>query len=847
MSDSSAPAKKWEPPSIEELSAQLPQYQIEALLGRGGMGAVYKGRQTRLERPVAIKILPVEMGERDVTYAQRFQNEARAMAKLNHPGIVAVYDFGETAGGLLYFVMEFIEGTDVAKMIQLQTRLRSEEAMAITAHVCDALGYAHSLGILHRDIKPANIMVGYDGRVKVADFGLAKVTNTGENMMTRTGVIMGTLSYMAPESLILGAEVDKRADIYAVGVMLYQMLTGKLPHGMFEMPSLQVKGLDPRYDKIVATAMREDRQIRYASADALRVDLDAILTQPVAKVEASSKDPPPALNTQASPRRPAPPSKPPTSPPTRQSHSPSARRSSSGWGLVSAGLIIAAGIGLFLRLSSSELPDMSPPVPNSTKPPAKQSTPSQKTTIPAAQAPALASRTENLPPATTAAPPVAPPASVLPPTSAAMPAVTAPVSVPVGTTGPAPIPAPATPLLPPELAALDLQFQGLKKEKVTVRFEADLENLNKNYLGGIARALSAERAAGRFDLISALEAEQKRILDNQPVPETDDAQTHGSLQSLRTTYRDAYARLVATRAANLQALTDPLDLHLVQMLEGFTQTGRLADAEAVSAYRQELSQSRPAPRIQVGAASPGLARVDTHVSAGNSASPRTLQDGITNTLGMKFIPVKGASVLFCVHETRQKEYAAYAVETQIPDLEWKSAGIAGDHPVTMVSWDDAQKFCAWLSAKEGRTYRLPTDREWSIAAGIGRHEKWNPGDTPATIFKEPSQFPWGDEWPPPKNRGNYAFAPSPDRTHDDFPTTAPVMTFRQNSHGLYDMGGNVWEWVEDYWNDSKLERVLRGASFTNADVENLRASFRLRQGQGQRSESVGFRCVVELK
>lgn len=304
MSQSSASAKRWEPPSIEELSEQLPQYKIEALLGRGGMGAVYKGRQITLDRPVAIKILPLEMGERDATYAQRFKNEARAMAKLNHPGIVAVYDFGETSAGLLYFVMELIEGTDVAKMIVQQGRLRSEHAMAITAHVCDALGYAHNRGILHRDIKPANIMVGYDGVVKVADFGLAKVTDEGESGMTRSCVIMGTLHYMAPEALILGIEVDNRADIYAVGVMLYQMLTGKLPQGMFEMPSLQVKGLDPRYDKIVVNSLREDRELRYSSASALRLELDAILTQPVLKVEESAKEAPAALETQARPKRP---------------------------------------------------------------------------------------------------------------------------------------------------------------------------------------------------------------------------------------------------------------------------------------------------------------------------------------------------------------------------------------------------------------------------------------------------------------------------------------------------------------------------------------------------------------
>ena len=272
-------------------------------MGRGGMGAVYKGRQTSLDRPVAIKILSNQLEDTDASFAERFKNEARALGKLSHPGIVGVYEFGEAQAGLLYIVMEFIDGTDVAKMIAKQGRLHTEHAMAITAHVCDALAYAHERGIIHRDIKPANIMVGYDGVVKVADFGLAKMTQSTASGLTQSGMAMGTLHYMAPEALTLGSEVDQRADIYAVGVMLYQMLTGKLPQGMFEMPSLQIKGLDPRYDRIVATAMRDDRELRYPSAKALRLELDAILTQPVVKVEASTKEAQPALNTQARPKR----------------------------------------------------------------------------------------------------------------------------------------------------------------------------------------------------------------------------------------------------------------------------------------------------------------------------------------------------------------------------------------------------------------------------------------------------------------------------------------------------------------------------------------------------------------
>ncbi|MFZ4593940.1 MAG: family 16 glycoside hydrolase [Verrucomicrobiaceae bacterium] len=297
----------WQPPTAEELQALLPQYHVHRLLGRGGMGAVYQGTQRSLNRPVAIKILSAELDDSDMGFAERFKNEAHAMARLNHPGIVNVYDSGEASSGLLYIVMEFVEGTDVQQMINANGRLQTDHAMAIAAHVCDALAYAHERGIIHRDIKPSNIMVGYDGSVKVADFGLAKIaTGASTAGLTLSGMAMGTMHYMAPEALIQGITVDHRADVYAVGVMLYQMLTGKLPQGLFEMPSLQVPGLDPRYDGIISQAMREDREKRYQKISEMRHALDAILTRPVVKADADAATPPAAslLPTQARPQRP---------------------------------------------------------------------------------------------------------------------------------------------------------------------------------------------------------------------------------------------------------------------------------------------------------------------------------------------------------------------------------------------------------------------------------------------------------------------------------------------------------------------------------------------------------------
>ena len=264
----------------------LPQYEIMEILGRGGMGAVYKGRQKSLKRLVAIKILPLDAADDEMKFVERFQNEAQTMAAMNHPAIVSVYDFGETPDGLLYFIMEYVDGTDVQKMIQASGKLSGDYALAITAHVCDALSYAHKRGVIHRDIKPANILIDQEGHIKVADFGLAKMDDPSMTSgLTKSNMAMGTPDYVAPEVLTAGMVADHRADLYAVGVMLYQMLTGEVPRGMFKLPSQKGIGSDPRFDEIICKAMEQDRDERYQSAGDLRRALDVILTTPQAKSE----------------------------------------------------------------------------------------------------------------------------------------------------------------------------------------------------------------------------------------------------------------------------------------------------------------------------------------------------------------------------------------------------------------------------------------------------------------------------------------------------------------------------------------------------------------------------------
>lgn len=271
----------WEPPAPEELGESIEgRYEVLRLLGRGGMGAVYQARDSRLSRLVAIKILPREMIEHPAALA-RFEREAQALAVLDHPNIVKIYDYGKTSDGSPYFVMEFIKGSDI-QCLRDSGKLNLAEALRLVSEICGALHYAHRKGIVHRDIKPANILVGNDGVAKVADFGLARITGTDSRpkfdpSLTMTGEVMGTPSYMAPEQEA-GAPVDHRADIYALGVMLYNLLTGTPPRGAWTLPSQKLQ-IDVRLDEIVLRALQEKPEARYQAAAEFQADLDSVRAQ----------------------------------------------------------------------------------------------------------------------------------------------------------------------------------------------------------------------------------------------------------------------------------------------------------------------------------------------------------------------------------------------------------------------------------------------------------------------------------------------------------------------------------------------------------------------------------------
>jgi tRNA A-37 threonylcarbamoyl transferase component Bud32 len=272
---------------------RLGRYEIESVLGKGAMGIVYAGIDSRLQRKVAIKTILKSALDEDTAreYSMRFDREARAVARLNHPNIVQVYDFGEEAD-IAYIVMEFIKGRELKAFFDARERFEPKEIVHIMGDLCDALHFAHESGIIHRDIKPANVMIDTHGRVKLADFGVARITDAdrGVNEKTQAGAVVGTPAYMSPEQ-IEGGEIDRRTDIFSAGVVLYQFLTGEKPftgEGAWTVakkilqddpprPSSINKTISPAFDAVVNKALAKKVDARYQTARELGIALKKAL------------------------------------------------------------------------------------------------------------------------------------------------------------------------------------------------------------------------------------------------------------------------------------------------------------------------------------------------------------------------------------------------------------------------------------------------------------------------------------------------------------------------------------------------------------------------------------------
>ncbi len=295
--------KPGESEEILPIGTDLGQYRLSEVIGQGGMGTVYKGVHLHLNRDVAIKVLPRHLAK-DPEFLNRFKREARALARLKHPHIVPVHDMG-VQDGSFYFIMEFIDGANLRQLMETGG-LTPEKALSIIPSLCDALEYAHAEGVIHRDIKPENILIDREGRVRIADFGLARVLHgeSDTSHHTRTNMLMGTFNYMAPEQKQSSA-VDHRADIYALGVVVFEMLTGELPEGRFDPPSKKVE-LDVRIDDVVLRALQNKPESRYQRASQMGNDVSDVINNPPSSPSSeqnkASEDPPLVKSDAAEPR-----------------------------------------------------------------------------------------------------------------------------------------------------------------------------------------------------------------------------------------------------------------------------------------------------------------------------------------------------------------------------------------------------------------------------------------------------------------------------------------------------------------------------------------------------------------
>ena len=533
-------AVSWRPPSLEEMQDLLPQYEFISLIGHGGMGAVYKATQISLDRPVAVKVLPPGVDDGEMGFTERFKVEARMMAKMNHPGIVSVHDFGIAGGHLLFIVMEFVDGTDVAKMIAAQIKLEPGHALAITAHVCDALRYAHERHVVHGDIKPANVLIGMDGQVKVADFGLARFHEAGQaGGETGTGITLGTPDYVAPEVMTAGATVDGRADLYAVGVMLYNMLTGEVPRGVFQLPSVKI-GCDPRMDVIICKAMEQDPARRYQTALEIRQDLDLIFAVPVAQAATTSRRGPVAPAAKA----------------------PPPQRGNWIWTVAVVAALGTLGFVVWRDHVASPAPvditkQSGKPV-EVTEPEPKHDT--EPRSEPIVRRPDPSGPGGRPAPQADARPQPAPP----------------------------PVETEAT----RHLGELDAQFQAALDRDVTQVRATAIAALDAKYLAALDRSLAAASSSLVLTETKVLQAEKQRVESHGPLPDEDPGDLSATVKSLRDTYRTALGKIEAGVQPIAVLLHDKYGKVLAMYREELTRAGKADDARRVTVKEKQVAASR---------------------------------------------------------------------------------------------------------------------------------------------------------------------------------------------------------------------------------------------------------------
>ncbi len=796
-------------------------YQLCELLGEGGFGNVWRAEQTEtVKREVAVKVIKLGMDTAQVL--ARFNQERQALASLEHPNIATMLDAGVGPNGRPYFAMELVRGGPVTAWCGMR-QASLHERLRLFIQICQAVHHAHEKGILHRDLKPTNILVAeQDGQPvpKIIDFGIAKAIHatTAEQMsvLTHADQVIGTPVYMSPEQLEGGKELDARSDVYALGVLLYELLTDTAPfdltslHGggmeavkhliletVPERPSTRVRqrtaaqgrlktgfqnrlsSLPADLDWITMRALEKDRQRRYPSAAELAADIQRHL------------DSKPVL-----------------------ARPPSVGYKTGRWFRRHRTGTIAAGIALCLSgVATVVTQRLSTPV---------------KTPRQAALAAMRSGFTNSL--------------------------------------GMKFLPIPGTELMGciHETRRADYAAFAAETAHVDQSWETPSPNIELSANNPVS-SVNWQEAVAFCAWLSQKEGRAYRLPTDQEwsaLAATAPPSGSGKKPGARPYPTTAPVMSSPANTAGMHDVEGNV-MEWVQDWQDFEMSERVARGGAwtdAAAHADEHHSFRPENRdpalgfrvVLVPAAKPESVLPEVlepppHLTlpASPKFRPLTAEDAFTNSLGMKFVPVPGGQVLYCIHETRRRDFAVFDASVRQcrnwradANKQWLSGNL-DDCPVNNVAWADAKAFCTWLSSQEGKVYTLPTDEEWSIAAGLGLGL---PAPSTAELLAT--------------RTGNYAdtafhlqYADStwlPGYT-DGFAAVAPVMSLAANAAGLYDMGGNVREWIEDAsasWNSKiigNVQRTTRGDSWACAQPSLTR---REALGGNLHDSETGFRVVM---
>jgi len=860
----------------------LAGFQLMEKLGEGGMGTVYRARQVSLDRLVALKILPERLTT-NAEFVARFERESKIAAKLSHPNIVGAVDAG-FSGGKYYFAMEYIDGPSLKEILAERGTLPVADALDVMVQMATALEYAGRNDMVHRDIKPDNIMFTSDGTAKLADLGLAKERggSASDSSLTQAGMGMGSPHYIAPEQAV-GNDVDIRADIYALGVTFYETVTGRLPFsGMdataiimnrFQQRPRRADEVDPNIPREVADVidvmMAHDAKDRYPDPRVLVHDL-ALL---------AGGDKPEFASSNEAARRRAVVS---AESMDMRHHTSLVVRKRTPWSriaaAVAAAVIVLAG-GAFAVMTYVL------PTPRQAAPAAREDSEAAKRL--AAEAASAANAIDALV------------------QKGEYDEAIAKLDEIGGAYDATPARAKLGALRLDALRRKDEAKRDAEERAASEKRYGDLMKhardalAAKDYAAAIGMLVQAQSERDT-DEVKALMRSAKGA---QFAARADDAARDGSLGEAVSLYELALKTKandeVAARLAKVRDRAFVADR--IETAARLTREERYAEAKL--AYGQARARagdddarkidgllaglaSRTAYLNAMGAARRSIERKEWKAAIAHAEKALATRPGdemaqalierakdalgpeprITNSIGMELVlvpagafemgsaagsederPVRSVYVdayYVGVHEVTNEQYEEFSPGHR---SKWKKYSPADSMPVIAVTWEEAAAFCAWLSKKEGVTYRLPTEAEWEKAArGTDRRT-----------------YPWGDE-PPLSTDGTWRcnLAPSKDRAtwrKDGFELAAPVGRYPSGAspYGALDMAGNVYEWCADWYAKDTYatgearnptgpergeKRAIRGGSFTNRS-SSLRSANRLGKEPGFYEANLGFRVV----